>query len=176
MHSFHNACNSIYYLSRTFLWNKHELNCYHNYAQNLCKNGLYRDRASVKVLLPISFISDEEIRQTDGFKNVHLGNMVSPKDKNDTRPRFSSDEDHRLMVLFREPSFDIQVQFFGRLITSCQLWPTKICLWGTYAINFRYFLQSNISIKWNAKIRTLDGMLDIQTQGHRSQSMTGADE
>ena len=62
------------------------------------------------LLIKFLHIADEEVRQTDGFKNVHLGNVAGSKDPLDKRPRFTSDEDEKIQDDFLEPSFDVQVE------------------------------------------------------------------
>lgn len=50
----------------------------------------------------------DEIRQSEGFKNVHLGNIIPAQMKQDILP-FLSNEDTILMNKYRIPSFEIQV-------------------------------------------------------------------
>jgi len=51
----------------------------------------------------------DEIRQTDGFKNVNLGNVVKSGYKATSKSLFISDEDDVLMKKFKIPSFELKV-------------------------------------------------------------------
>ena len=52
----------------------------------------------------------DEIRQSEGFKNVNLGNVVSSSYKaDDKKITFCSDEDHLVLKKWRVPSFEVQV-------------------------------------------------------------------
>lgn len=53
----------------------------------------------------------DEIRQSEGFKNVSLGNVISSSYKVTTKNTFVSDQDDLLLKKFKVPSFEIQVRF-----------------------------------------------------------------
>ena len=57
----------------------------------------------------------DEIRQSEGFKNVSLGNVISSSYKVTTKNTFVSDQDDLLLKKFKVPSFEIQVSFIGFL-------------------------------------------------------------
>ena len=56
------------------------------------------------------FFADGEIRQSEGFKNVNLGNVVTNKERSETKSNYVSMEDHELLESFKNPSFDVQVK------------------------------------------------------------------
>ena len=51
---------------------------------------------------------DDDIRQSEGFKNVSLGNVLSAGYK-DTKVTFLSPEDAELYTQLKAPSFEVQV-------------------------------------------------------------------
>lgn len=51
----------------------------------------------------------DEIRQTEGFKNVNLGNVVSSAQKDKKKTNFVSQEDHELLDKYKILAFDVQV-------------------------------------------------------------------
>lgn len=54
--------------------------------------------------------ADDEIRQSEGFKNVSLGNVLSASLKADKkRTPFLTLEDHQLFEKFNGKSFGVQV-------------------------------------------------------------------
>ena len=64
----------------------------------------------MKLCLNSSFFhSDDEIRQSEGFKNVNLGNVIASSYKSDQRTTFVSLEDHEILKEWRVPSFEVQV-------------------------------------------------------------------
>ena len=60
-----------------------------------------------KELTPISPNYDD-IRQTEGFKNVSLGNVLSAKAPNEKIP-FIRDDDLEVYKKYRDSSFEVQV-------------------------------------------------------------------
>jgi hypothetical protein len=61
--------------------------------------------------ITVNFVfSDDEIRQSEGFKNVSLGNVLSASLKADKkRTPFLVLEDHELFEKFNGKSFGVQV-------------------------------------------------------------------
>lgn len=55
----------------------------------------------------ISFFSDDDIRQNEGFKNVSLGNVISAQPKQ--KMNFLDDQDEELMFKLHKDSFEVQV-------------------------------------------------------------------
>ena len=51
----------------------------------------------------------DEIRQSEGFKNVNLGNVIASSYKADKKSPFVTQEDHELLEAFRVASFEVQV-------------------------------------------------------------------
>merc|ERR1719264_2156745 len=51
----------------------------------------------------------DEIRQSEGFKNVNLGNVIAAAYKSDKKSPFVTSEDHELLEKFRVKSFEVQV-------------------------------------------------------------------
>ena len=54
-------------------------------------------------------ILDDEIRQSEGFKNVNLGNVISSSYKAEKKTTFVSQEDHEILDKWRVKSFEVQV-------------------------------------------------------------------
>lgn len=54
------------------------------------------------------FVADDEIRQTEGFKNVSLGNVIPASYQNAQTP-FLSEADADLLNKYRVTSFELQV-------------------------------------------------------------------
>ena len=54
-------------------------------------------------------VTDDEIRQNDGFKNVNLGNVVKSGYKAAGKSNFVSKEDNELLKKFKLPSFELKV-------------------------------------------------------------------
>ncbi len=52
----------------------------------------------------------DEIRQSEGFKNVNLGNVIAASYKADQRTTFVSLQDHEVLKKWRVPSFEVQVR------------------------------------------------------------------
>ena len=58
----------------------------------------------------IIYYLDDEIRQSEGFKNVSLGNVLSASLKSDNkRTPFITLEDHQLYEKYNGKSFGVQV-------------------------------------------------------------------
>lgn len=55
-------------------------------------------------------ILDDEIRQTEGFKNVSLGNVI-PASYQASQTPFLGDSDVELLKKWRVASFEVQVSF-----------------------------------------------------------------
>ena len=53
--------------------------------------------------------SDDEIRQSEGFKNVNLGNVIAAAYKSDRKSPFVSQSDHEYLEKYRVKSFEVQV-------------------------------------------------------------------
>merc|ERR1719174_2450475 len=51
----------------------------------------------------------DEIRQSEGFKNVNLGNVISSSYKAEKKTTFVSQEDHEILDKWRVKSFEVQV-------------------------------------------------------------------
>ncbi|TRY77858.1 hypothetical protein TCAL_11907 [Tigriopus californicus] len=51
----------------------------------------------------------DEIRQSEGFKNVNLGNVIASSYKTDSKTTFVSETDHEILKKWRVPSFEVQV-------------------------------------------------------------------
>lgn len=58
---------------------------------------------------------DDEIRQTEGFKNVSLGNII-PASYQASQTPFLSESDAELLKKWRVASFEVQVNFYKRFI------------------------------------------------------------
>lgn len=54
---------------------------------------------------------DDEIRQTEGFKNVSLGNVIPASYQQSVTP-FLSKEDAELLQKWRVPAFELQVRMY----------------------------------------------------------------
>lgn len=54
-------------------------------------------------------VSDDEIRQSEGFKNVNLGNVIAAAYKSDKKSPFVSLSDHEMLENYRVKSFEVQV-------------------------------------------------------------------
>ena len=52
----------------------------------------------------------DEIRQSEGFKNVNLGNVISSSYKAEKKTTFVSQEDHEILDKWRVKSFELQVR------------------------------------------------------------------
>lgn len=62
----------------------------------------------------------DDIRQTEGFKNVSLGNVMSAKAPNEKIP-FIRDEDLETYQKYRDASFEVQVglhELTGKLLDN----------------------------------------------------------
>ena len=51
----------------------------------------------------------DEIRQSEGFKNVNLGNVIAAAYKSDRKNPFVSQADHEMLEKYRVRSFEVQV-------------------------------------------------------------------
>ena len=51
----------------------------------------------------------DEIRQSEGFKNVNLGNVIAAAYKSDRRNPFVTLDDHQMLEKYRVRSFEVQV-------------------------------------------------------------------
>ena len=67
-------------------------------------------KSRICFLILFAFCSDGEIRQSEGFKNVNLGNVVTSKERSEIKANYVSMEDHELLESFKNPSFDVQVK------------------------------------------------------------------
>ena len=56
---------------------------------------------------------DDEIRQSEGFKNVNLGNVISSSYKADKKTAFLTMEDHILLEKIGVAAFELQVLNVG---------------------------------------------------------------
>lgn len=57
----------------------------------------------------LSCFVDDEIRQSEGFKNVSLGNVIPAHYKDTTTP-FITESDSALLNKYRVPSFEVKKQ------------------------------------------------------------------
>ena len=61
------------------------------------------------MIFSFSIKTDDEIRQSEGFKNVNLGNVIAAAYKSDRKNPFVSLDDHEMLEKFRVRSFEVQV-------------------------------------------------------------------
>ena len=55
--------------------------------------------------------ADDEIRQTEGFKNVNLGNVVNSAKKPGNKTNFVSKEDHDILKVWNIKSYEVKVGY-----------------------------------------------------------------
>lgn len=81
-------------------------------------------------------VLDEDIRQTDGFKNVSLGNVI-PASYQYTFTPFLNESDARLLKQWRVSAFELQVNnlkfFYSIQIAKTQ--ESSLCLILCYKIH-----------------------------------------
>jgi hypothetical protein len=90
-------------------------------------------------------VTDGEIRQSEGFKNVNLGNVVSSTEKSNKSP-FVSDEDFKLLEKFRTKSFDVQVPI---LVTNTGLQIFVTNTFDIFITFYKYFLAVQDQVNFN---------------------------
>ena len=64
---------------------------------------------TVKLVSSLLKNADDEIRQSEGFKNVNLGNVISSSYKAEKKTTFVNQEDHEILDKWRVKSFEVQV-------------------------------------------------------------------
>ena len=70
----------------------------------------------------VSALADDEIRQTEGFKNVNLGNVVeSSKKSTSNSTTFLGKEDHELVKEWNIKSYEVKVclVLVDKLVNFC---------------------------------------------------------
>lgn len=60
-------------------------------------------------------IVDDDIRQTEGFKNVSLGNVIPASYQQSVTP-FLTQEDADLLQKWRVPAFELQASLSGTIL------------------------------------------------------------